>query len=380
MTVANDDFEIFLVATPGLEETLCAEAAERGFPAPRAVPGGVKIRGHWPDVWRANYELRGAGRVLARVDSFQVETFEKLERRSRRVPWAKVLRRDVPVSIDVSCSQSRLFHSGAVAERLEGAIRDKACTAVVKDAPVTVMVRLDNNICTISVDTSGELLHKRGHKQGVHRAPMRETMAAMFLRQCGYDGREPVVDPMCGSGTIVIEAAEISAGLAAGRARGFAFEHLATFDQAAWAETRGLADAQLRDLATKTEPMARFFGRDRDEGAITLSRTNAEAAGVAALVEFKVQTITELTPPAGPPGLVLVNPPYGDRIGDPERLKALYSAFGRTLMSRFQGWRIGLVTSEKPLAYATALPFLPVSAPVSHGGLRVTLFRTDALK
>jgi putative N6-adenine-specific DNA methylase len=275
------------------------------------------------------------------------------------------------VSIDVTCSQSRLFHTGAVAERIEGAIRHKACTAVIKDAPVTVMVRLDTNICTISVDTSGELLHKRGHKQGVHRAPMRETMAALFLRQCGYDGREPVVDPMCGSGTFVIEAAEIAAGLVTGRARHFAFEQLLTFDPAAW--------AQIRDRAPAPAPAVRFYGSDRDEGAIAMSRANADAAGVAAHTEFKQQTITELMPPAGPPGLVIVNPPYGDRIGDPERLKALYGAFGKTMMSRFQGWRVGLVTSEKPLAYATGLPFLPVSAPVSHGGLRVTLFRTEAL-
>lgn len=367
-----DDFEIFLVCAPGLEDVLCAEAAERAFPAPRAVPGGVKIRGHWPDVWRANYEFRGATRVLARIDSFQVETFEKLERRGRRVPWAKVLRRDVPVSIDVTCSQSRLFHTGAVAERLEGAIRDKACTAVVKDAPVTVMVRLDNNICTISVDTSGELLHKRGHKQGVHRAPMRETMAALFLRQCGYDGHEAVVDPMCGSGTFVIEAAEIAAGFAAGRARSFAFENLATFDAAAW--------QQMRAVQPPITPAAvGFFGSDRDIDAITMSRANAEAAGVAAITSFAHQSVSEMTPPPGPPGLVIVNPPYGDRIGDKERLTALYAALGRTLMNRFCGWRVGLVTSEKSLAYATSLPFLPPAAPVSHGGLRVTLFRTASL-
>ncbi len=369
---APDDFEIFLVSAPGLEEMLCAEAVERGFASPRAVPGGVKIRGHWPDVWRANYEMRGATRVLARIDSFQVETFEKLERRGRRVPWAKVLRRDVPVSIDVTCNQSRLFHTGAVAERLEGAIRDKACTAVAKDAPVTVMVRLDNNICTISVDTSGELLHKRGHKHGVHRAPMRETMAALFLRQCGYDGIEPVLDPMCGSGTFVIEAAEIAAGLPAGRARSFAFEHLATFDPAAWQQARGA-------LPPATTPPLRFYGSDRDDDAIAMSRANAQAAGVMAFTTFKQQTVADLTPPDGPPGLVILNPPYGDRIGDKERLSALYAALGRILMQRFAGWRVGLVTSEKPLAYATGLPFQPPAAPVSHGGLRVTLFRTEAL-
>jgi putative N6-adenine-specific DNA methylase len=369
----TDDFEIFLVSAPGLEAVLCAEAVERGHASARAVPGGVKFRGQWLDVWRANLVMRGATRVLARIDSFQVETFEKLERRSRRVPWANVLRRDVPVAVDVTCTQSRLFHTGAIAERIENAIRDKAATRIAKDAPVTVMVRLDNNICTISVDTSGEMLHKRGHKHGVHRAPMRETMAALFLRQCGFNGREPVLDPMCGSGTFVIEAAEIAAGLAAGRARPFAFEHLETFDAAAWHNMR------VDQPATRA-PDYRFIGSDRDEDAVTMSTANAGAAGVSAWTSFAHRTVTELTRPDGPPGLVIVNPPYGDRIGDKDKLKALYAAFGKTMQARFHGWRVGLVTSEKPLAYASGLPFLPVSAPVSHGGLRVTLFQTAPLK
>jgi putative N6-adenine-specific DNA methylase len=367
-----DDFEIFLVAQPGLEEALCAEAAERQFPAPRAVPGGVKLRGHWPDVWRANLVLRGATRVLARIDSFQVETLDKLARRARRVPWAEVLRADVPVSIEVSCSRSRLYHTGAVAERIADAMQHKHGVRTADAAPVSIFVRLDNNICTISVDSSGELLHKRGHKAGIHRAPIRETMAALFLRQCGYDGREPVLDPMCGAGTFVIEAAEMAAGLAAGRMRPFAFEQLATFDATAWQQMRA---AQPPDTA----PAIRFYGSDRDEAAITMSRANAESAGVAAFCDFKHHAVSDLVRPDGPPGLVIVNPPYGDRIGDKERLTALYAALGRTLMTRFAGWRVGLVTSEKPLAYATALPFLPPAAPVSHGGLRVTLFRTAPL-
>ncbi len=371
MTTA-DDFEIFLVAAPGLEAVLCAEAVEQGFAGARAVPGGVKVKGGWPDVWRANLVLRGAGRVLARIDSYQVETLEKLARRSRRVPWAKVLRADVPVQVEVTSSRSRLFHTGAVAERIENAIRATVKATIAKDAPVTVMARLDNNIITLSIDTSGEMLHKRGHKEAIFRAPMRETFAALFLRQCGYDGKEPVVDPMCGSGTFVIEAAEIAAGLPPGRSRAFAFEQLATFDDAAWQAMRSAPQ-------TSVTPNVRFFGSDRDAGAITISRANAVRAGVAAITEFQHHPVSDLKPPIGTPGLVIVNPPYGDRIGDKERLQALYRALGQTLMSRFAGWRVGLITAEKPLAYATGLPFLPPAAPVAHGGLRVTLFQTAPL-
>lgn len=371
MPASRDDFELFFVAPPGLEEILCAEAVERGFAGARAVAGGVKCRGQWADVWRANLELRGATRVLARIDSFEVETLGRLEQRARRVPWSKVLRSDVPVHVEAACSHSRLYHSGAVAERIADAIGAKTGTTIAKDAAVTIMARLDNNICTVSVDTSGELLHKRGHKQAVHRAPMRETLAALFLRQCGYAGREPVLDPMCGSGTFVIEAAEISMGLAAGRSRHFAFESLATFDAAAW---QALLDAHV----ARPTPL-HFFGSDRDEAAIATSRRNAASAGVADCTTFRVETVSELRTPDCGVGLVIVNPPYGERIGDGEALISLYRALGRTLAERFKGWRVGIITSQSRLAAATELPFEPPAAPVSHGGIRVRLYRTAPL-
>jgi putative N6-adenine-specific DNA methylase len=373
-TPSSTDFEIFLVAAPGLEDVLAAEAAACGFDAPRAVPGGVKLRGGWPDVWRANLVLRGAGRVLARIDSFQALDLDKLARRARRTPWAKVLRENVPVHVEATCNKSLIYHSGAAEERIADAIREKVGVKISAEADVTVMARLDNNVVTLSVDTSGELLHKRGNKEAVHRAPMRETMAALFLRQCGYDGREPVVDPMCGSGTFVIEAAEMAAGLLPGRSRSFAFEALATFDAAAW---QAMRDAPGDDVGARAA--LRFYGSDRDADAITISRANAARAGVAASTHFAHHPISDLKRPDGPPGLVIVNPPYGDRIGDGAQLKALYGAFGQTMRTRFSGWRVGLITRDKAMAYATGLPFLPPGPPVAHGGLRVTLFQTAAL-
>ncbi len=347
------------------------EAQSKGFKRALAVPGGVTIRGGWPEVWRANLWLRGAGRVLARIASFRATDLAALEFGARRVPWAKVLRPDVAVDIGVTCSKSRIYHTGAAAERLENAIRDALGVTVANAAPVTIMARIDNDICTISVDTSGELLHKRGYKESVNAAPMRETLAALFLRQCGYTGREPVLDPMCGAGTFVIEAAEIAAGLNPGRARAFAFEHLATFEPAAW--------QKMRAVSRNLTPAVRFYGSDRDASAIAMSRENAERAGVTALTTFTQRPISDLQPPAGPPGLVIVNPPYGERMSDKSRLATLYRALGQTMLTRFAGWRVGLVTSDKQLAYATALPFLPTSAPVAHGGLRVTLFQTAPL-
>jgi putative N6-adenine-specific DNA methylase len=368
--MTNDGFEIFLIATPGLEGPLCAEARARGFKA-KTIPGGVTLKGDWPDVWRANLEIRGATRVIARIDSFHVLHLSQLDKRARRVPWAKVLRPDVPFRVEASCKGSKIYHSGAAAQRVERAITEELGAKQSPEAEVCVRVRIENDICTIGVDTSGELLHKRGHKQAVAKAPMRETMASLFLRQCGFDGTQPVLDPMCGSGTFVIEAAETAAGMHPGRSRHFAFEQLATFDAAAW--------SAMRSAPNTLKPAVRFYGSDRDPGAIRMSKANAARAGVADLTEFRECSIESLTAPDGPPGIVIINPPYGDRIGEKGPLHALYRSIGQTLLTRFSGWRVGLITTDPALACATGLPFTLTAEPVNHGGLHVTLYRTAAL-
>jgi putative N6-adenine-specific DNA methylase len=176
---------------------------------------------------------------------------------------------------------------------------------------------------------------------------------------------------MCGSGTFVIEAAEIAARRNPGRNRHFAFEQFANFDAQAW--------QQMRAVKSAREPAFLCYGSDRDAASVEMSQQNAERAGVSGHTSFRQSTISDATPPEGPPGLLIVNPPYGERIGDAARIGALYRALGQTLQNRFTGWRVGLVTSEPSLAYATGLPFLPNQAPVPHGGLRVTLYRTNAL-
>ena len=367
-----DDFEIFLATFPGLESVLCAEAQACGFKDAAVAKGGVTVSGGWPEVWRANLEIRGAGRVVARFASFRALHLAQLDKRARRLPWAEVLRKDVPFRVEATCKASRIYHSDAAAQRIERAIREELGAPFSAKAEVCIRVRLDDDLCTIGVDTSGELLHKRGHKEAVSKAPMRETMASLFLRQCGYDGHEPVVDPMCGSGTFIIEAAEIAAGLKPGRSRQFAFEHLATFDAPAWQFMRAAPSDQHSTV--------RFYGSDWDAGAINSARANAVRAGIEASTEFQQLAINDLTAPSGPPGLVIVNPPYGTRIGDKTGLHALYNSLGQTLKNRFGGWRVGLITTEATLAKATGLPFGLTNAPVPHGGLRVTLYTTSALK
>jgi len=366
-------FEIFAVVQPGLEDVLAAEMRACGFADPVVQPGGVAITGGWPDVWRANLQLRGATRILARIDTFRAVHLSQLDKHVRRMPWQTLLKPGIAVRVDATCRKSKIYHAGAVAQRVGDAISDIAGAPVEADAALRVMARIDDNVCTLSIDTSGEMLHRRGHKQAVNRAPMRETLAALFLRACGYDGSETVLDPMCGSGTFVIEAAEIASGLAAGRARSFAFEALAGFDADAWQALRASLAPRSHDLI--------FHGSDRDPGAVRMSRENAERAGVAGMSRFTQTDIADLVPPdTGAPGLVIVNPPYGGRIGNRKALYGVYAALGASLARRFSGWRVGLVTSDAALARATRLPFGPPGRPVDHGGIKIRLYVTGALR
>jgi putative N6-adenine-specific DNA methylase len=371
-----DPFDIFLVITPGLESPAADEARAAGFTVTSQQPGGVTLTGTWADVWRANLTLRGPTRVLARIGGFLAFHPAQLDKRARKFPWGQYLRRDIPVIVEAASSRaSKVWHAGAARDRIARAIAEEL-GAPIADAPdpdaVTVMARIDDNRVTLSVDTSGDPLYKRGTKLATGKAPMRETMAALLLRASGYDGQEPVIDPMCGSGTFVIEAAEIAAGLNPGRGRGFAFERLATFDPAAWAALSDQPPPKpLRSLT--------FHGSDRDEGAIANARANAERAGVGPLCQFTAQAVSDLTRPPGPPGLVIANPPYGARIGDRKPLFALYGALGATLLTRFHGWRAAIVTSDDGLARATGLPFGQPTGPILHGGIKVKLWQTAAL-
>ena len=286
------EFDILLVAAPGLEAELRAEAVENGFRAPKVITGGVTIRGGWPEVWRANLELRGATRVLARIGTFRVLHLAQLDKRAREFPWGQLLRKDVPVHVEASCTRSRIYHSDAAAQRIGRAIAEEFGVTLRKEAELVIKARIEDDLCTLSIDTSGESLHKRGHKEAIGKAPIRETLAALFLRRCGYAGKEPVVDPMCGSGTFVIEAAEWAVGLKPGRARPFAFEQLANFDAPAF--------AAMRARGSTRQTAVRFWGSDRDAGAIRMATANAARAGVSGMTDFRQQAVSDLVPPEGP--------------------------------------------------------------------------------
>lgn len=371
----HSNFEIFLVTLPGLETYLYAEVCEQGFRKPKIINGGVLIRGGWPDVWRANLVLRGTSKVLARIGEFRALHLAQLDKRARKFPWGDYLTPDHTVKVDVSTNRkSQIYHGGAAEQRIEQAIHEalgaKIATSL-DETDILIKVRIARNLVGLSIDTSGDPLHKRGHKQAMGKAPLRETIAAMTLRACGYKRTEPLLDPLCGSGTYPIEAAEIAANLMAGRHRHFTFEKLTTYDAAA---VQALKDG----WHTRDTPQ-HFFGSDRNKQVIEAAQANAKRAGVFDACQLTTQPLSDIQRPEGPPGLVMVNPPYGERIGNKKDLTALYKRFGDIMRERFSGWRVGMVTTDKSLAEATKLPWHPPSAPIPHGGLKIRLYQTDAL-
>ncbi|WP_409433260.1 class I SAM-dependent RNA methyltransferase [Litorimonas sp. RW-G-Af-16] len=371
----SQEFEIFIVTLPGLEKYLFQEVQEAGFRGARAIGGGVIVQGGWRDVWRANLVLRGASKVLARIGEFRAMHLAQLDKRSRKFPWGDFLLPGHKIKVEVTTNRkSKIYHAGAAIERIERAIHEEFGAEIatsMDDADILIKARIDSNLVIFSIDTSGMALHKRGHKQAMGKAPLRETIAAMTLRACDYDGSEPVLDPMCGSGTYVIEAAEIARNLLAGRARHFAFERLVSYDRTAVEAMK--ANWQTSDTAQH------FYGSDRNDAVIGFATENAKRAGVADLCTFAQKPFSDITPPDGPPGLVMINPPYGNRIGNKKQLFALYQSFGDVMRERFTGWRVGMITTDRQLADATKLPWLPPGAPIAHGGLKVRLFRTEAI-
>jgi len=369
--MTDTNFEIFLAIAPGLEAVLLTEAQDAGFSDAQITPGGITFTGGWPDVWRANLTLRSATRVLARIGEFRAFHLAQLDKRSRKFPWGDVLRADQAVRVEVTTNKkSKIYHAGAAKQRVETAIRESLGAEISAEAEICLKLRIDDNNCVFSIDTTGESLHKRGHKVAVNKAPMRETLAAAFLHQMGFDGNQAVLDPMCGSGTFILEAAEISAGLLPGRTRSFAFEKLTTFDAKAWDKMRA---------HTSTTPPLQFFGSDRDQGAIRMSEQNADRAGIAESTQFQTSPIGDLQRPDCDPGIVIVNPPYGARIGNKKLLFGLYGTLGKVMQERFSGWRVGIITSDTGLARATGLKFSDEGPPIPNGGLKVRLFQTNKL-
>ncbi|GAB4494598.1 MAG: RNA methyltransferase [Anaerolineales bacterium] len=340
----------FAVTAPGLEKFTALELSRlnlmpRAAQEPVTESGGIAFRGDLRALYTANLHLRTANRILARVGNFfYAETFTDLLNKTTRLPWERFLQAGQPVALRVTCHKSKLYHSDAVAQRVREAMGARL-GAEPPEAETTspaphqlIVVRVNHNQVTISIDASGDLLHRRGYRLAVAKAPLRETLAAAMLLASGWDFNAPLIDPFCGSGTVAIEAALMARGIAPGLNRRFAFMDWQNYDAALWQEVRAAAQPSERRVPT-------IFAADRDTGAVQMARENAQRAGVAEWITFQQQAISHLQPPAQV-GWVVTNPPYGVRIEDSKDLRNLYAQFGNVLRARCPNWHVAVLCND----------------------------------
>ena len=380
----------FAICAPGLEPFTARELKDLGLQVASSTSsrdslegrgeveevGGVECRGSLVDLYRANLRLRTASRVLLHLGSFYADTFSNLGRRAKRLSWEAYLKPGRPVVLRVACHKSRLFHSTAVTERVMESIGSrlgqipptkKFDEEEEGNPPQLIIVRLVENRCTLSLDSSGALLSRRGYRLATAKAPLRETLAAGILMASGWDLKSPLVDPFCGAGTIPIEAALMARKIAPGLHRHFAFMDWPDFRPKEWEDLK----AQAQEEQGVSGPGPPIMGSDRDAGAIRAARSNAERAGVGEGIEFSCLPVSAIEPPAGP-GWVVTNPPHGVRLKSHRDLRSLYIRLGRVLRAKCPGWNAAILCAGDSLLKLTDINF-DRWFPMRSGGLRVTL-------
>ncbi len=370
---------LYVVTQPGLEAITAAELRRLDITPELGEPGGLSFQGSLRDLARANLHLRTASRILLRCAEFPVRALGELERKAGQLPWDRWLPADLPVEFRVTSKKSRLYHQKAVAERLARAAGVEARTASAQlsgtegDAEGAgerqlVVVRLMRDVCSISLDSSGDHLHRRGYRLAGAKAPLRETLAAALLLASEWDPDTPLVDPFAGSGTIGVEAALLARRIPPGLTRDFSFRHWPGWVSAVWDQVLAEGRGGVRGSAPAPIVLA-----DRDAGAVTAARENAERAGVEGDLECRRAAISDLEPPPGT-GSLVSNPPWGVRIGEQRALRDLYARLGQVLQERFAGWRATLLLPETPLEHDTRLGWDTLTR-ATHGGVAVRMVR-----
>ena len=383
MSDSTTQFSCFAIVAPGLEPFALAEAQALGLNAV-AEEGGLAWSGDARSALVANAALRIASRVLVRLASFEARSFAELERHARKIAWDRVLRAGDAVRFRVTCKKSKLYHSDAVAQRLaDAAMRGvpgvRAEGGSTPDDEIDdgnddvslIVVRLMRDRCTVSADSSGALLHRRGYRLATAKAPLRETIAAAMLAASAWDSTSPLVDPLCGSGTIPIEGALRARQIAPGAHRRFAMERWPTVSPS-------LGESVRAELAKRERPrsLAEIVGSDRDSGAIVAASANAERAGVVEDVALAVRSLSAAAFPPAPRGWIVTNPPYGVRVGEADRVRDLWAQLGTVLRDRVPGWRLALLSPDTALERQLKIP-LRAAASISNGGIAVRIMIGD---
>jgi len=372
--------KFFAATAPGLEDLTLSEieTLPGDIEEARAVAGGVSFSGRVPDCYTANLYLRTANRILMRIAEFKATNFRQFEQKIAALPLELYLPGNVLPQLRITTRHCRLYHKDALAAHFKTGMA-KRMDALVVDHPVVTdnanhqtaillfVLGVDDRF-TLSIDSSGALLHKRGYKTDVGPAPIRETLAASILMRAGYDGKVPLIDPMCGSGTFALEATMLAQKIAPGEHRDFAFMKWPCFRPRRWAYIKSMA----RKEQIHIEAMF-VLAADRRPGAYAALRKSCERLGLTSAIKVLQRDFEDLKPAEyfKRPGLVVINPPYGKRLGTPKQTTVLFETIGRMLKSHYQGWRLALIAPDKRLA--RQLPFKLHHQRLQHGGLNLRL-------
>ena len=366
---ATHDF--LAVAAPGFEQVLLGEVqALPQVSEAKIVRGGVEFRGPFTTVYHANLQLASAHRVLWRVAEFLAQSYPMLYNKAAKVPWERFLGFSETVQFSVSSRSSRLHYPPKIAETVLSAVQAALLPlglqpASADDASLNVHVRLFQDRCTLSLDTSGEHLHRRGYRTHIGGAPLRETLAAAVLEIAKFRQFDLIVDPLCGSGTFLLEAARLLQSMPPGGERSFAFEAFPGFQKTLWERLKREAKARVHSSSVT------LLGFDKNLQVLAAARHNAERAGVAEAVQFSPADALTLPYNALKAGyanpLVIANPPYGRRL-DAQNARNLYAELSAALSSS-PGWTYALLTPDP--AWVT----LDVGERLTfqNGGVKVTL-------
>lgn len=367
----TDSFPVFVTCLPGLEPFLLQELESLEFSA-QAVPGGAEFEGSTADVMRACLWLGTASQVLIPLAQFRCRALGELERKAMEVPWRDWLMGRVPISLSSRSRRSRVYHTGGISERIYNAIghafgQTPLLAKDNDDMVARVVTRFSEDTCTIAVDATSTPLHRRGYRLDGRKAPLREDIAHALVLASNWDRDTAVLDPFCGSGTIAIEAAGLALGLPPGRMRDPAFQQSPRFDIDAWQKLT--APQPPRAFA------ASIFASDRDKGAVSAARANAERAGVDEIVEVAQHALAAQPwlEGAGAPssGAIITNPPFGVRVSKGNSLLPLYQKLGHRTKALGDGWDTTILAHDMRLARRTGLHLKP-RFTTRHGGMKVT--------
>ena len=385
--VTGRERDFFAVTAPGLEKLCFDELTSLPLSPKHAitVPGGVEFKGSVLDCYLANLRLRTAGRILMRVCMFKASNFGQLEKKMADFPWELFLRPDVSPDISVSSRKSRLYHSEAISGRFLTNISDRLAGFSSDMYPSQetgnvsrgqqIFVRVSDDRFTVSIDSSGENLYKRGIKKQGGTAPLRETIAAAALKLAGYVPgemlpEEILIDPMCGTGTFSLEGALMAANIPPGYLRNFAFMEWPCFRPRQWNYLRRESEKYFR---VPDKPS--IFASDKDKAACDALEKVVSKSHLADIIQVSCQDFFDFSPSkrnrTGTPGLVMLNPPYGHRIGTQGESRKLFHDISGKLEKDYMNWKIALITSDRHLV--RKLPFKLKSYRFSHGGLKLTL-------